>query len=116
MPNDSTTLALNGNPVELLIGGKRYSSLAELEPQHYRFFFTLLGFTDPIRERRLVPFSLTEFCNRCGIDRNSPKAAEAAAFLRSLLAGSMRVKDPATGAFQELPLFENATMIERDNL
>jgi hypothetical protein len=115
MQSNTAPQTENGNQIELIIGGKTYAGFEQIEPKHRRTLFTLLNFRDPKDERRLVPFSFTEFCARRGLNRHSQAAAEALQFLQALLAGSMRTTDPRTGVSKQLPLFAQATIIERDN-
>jgi hypothetical protein len=105
MPSNNP-LTWNGSPAELLIGGKRYSSLVDLEPQHYRLFFILLSFTDPQNDRRLSNFSFTAFCERSGLKQGSPQANEAEQYVNSLINGKMRVFDPETANYKLVALFE----------
>ena len=113
MPDDSLTLA--GGPIEFVVGGKSFATLGALEPHYLRALVTLLKFRDPKNERKLTSFSFTDFCRLYPIAPDSPQAGEILGFLKDLLRGSMRTVDPQTGQAKELPLFSQATMIERDN-
>jgi hypothetical protein len=105
----------DGGRVELIIGGKSYASLSELDSRHHHTLFTLLTFVNPNKERCLLPFSFGEFCDRCGLETNSPAAGEALKFLQDLLSGSMRITDPKSGESMQMPIFDCAVIIGSDN-
>jgi len=115
MPEHSTLSQPAETAEEIIIGQRRYRGLEALEPRYLRLVLILLSFQDPTEERRLVRFSFADFCRRAKIRPDSREAAEACQFLKDLVAGSMRVTDPATGALKQLPLFQQALIIEYDN-